>query len=672
MFASGPIKMLPWKSGFTAGMRYEKRPFTYPQPVDFYKNLSFNLKWINTLSASTRLVLNGVYSKVSSVEDGGSQSRLESGGRLSYTGVNNRQIFYGGGMDLVDQRTLMFGARLTHVFSPTSFFEVSASYHESAWEEKRPKAATDGRWFVDADGDSSYIHNPQSGWISPADGNRALGFDALRIKMGHDVWEQSYGSGFTWDDSWAKRYELKASYTNQFHHSHEMKAGLEMSIQDVFQNRIHWRRDNPAEEYLSQYHVKPLQIGGYIQDKIEFKGLVANIGLRLDTYTPNSNLLDIDELLSTAWLTQDRGSKTVYLAVKDGIYPTVPGKTRVDISPRIGVSFPITVTSKIFFNWGHFADIPDMNRLYGRVLNGGDQRVEIFPNSNLGYEKTIAYELGYDQSFFGFLQVHVSAFYKDYRDNAGSVAYMNLFNSGDWVRTYENINWRDVKGVEIEIRKDGGRFISGFLNWYLTKQAEADYDYRFLGSSRPVRTLEDMYLGKPQADFSPPVSRGSGMISLRAPFNWGPKIWGFDILGGTSANFRINYRGPRLTSHPDVEFRRRHPDVRFYTIPYVSTDLRLIRTFKLRDLRFEAYLDVTNFLVSKYRYPPSIPTSLASGGQSGFSGHIAYYDDLYMNGKTNKVGSEDVSDPKILETWRDWGLYRGELRTFTLGLRIKL
>ena len=670
---SGPVKILPWDNGFVVGLRYEKRPFTYPQPIDFYKNISANFKWTNQIRTNTKLTISGLHSTVSSVEDGLSQNSLESGGRLSYSGVFNiDQLFYLGAMDVVDQKTTMFGAKLTHIFSPTQYMEVSLNYHETSWEENRPPVSEAGRWFVDVDGDSTFIRNPQNGWIHPADGNKALGFDALRPKLGHDDWEQSYGSGFTWDNSWAKRYVINASYTNQFHHSHELKTGLEFMFEDMNQDRIHWNNDNPAQEMINKYHVKPYHFAGYLQDKIEFKGLVANVGLRLDTYNANSDLLNIDTLLAPAFLTQDRGAREVYRAIKNQTYPEKSSKTRVNVSPRIGVSFPISTTSKFFFNWGHFTDVPDMRRLYGIVLDGGNERVEIFPNPNLTYEKTIAYELGYDQSFGDFLQVHISAFYKDYRDNAGSVAYMNIFNSGDWLRTYENINWRDVKGVEIELRKDRGRFITGYLNWYLTKEAEADFDYRFMGSSRPVRNIEDIHLGKPQSEFSPATSRGSGVIALHTPQDWGPKLKNYSIFGGTSANIRIKYRGPELVRHPDSEFRRRHPDVRFYTIPYFSTDLRLIRQIKVMGAKCELYLDISNFLVSKYRYPPSTPVHLASGGQSGFESEIAYYDDLYKHGKTDKVGTEDVSDPKILQTWRNWGKYRGEHRIFTLGLRIKI
>ena len=48
-----------------------------------------------------------------------------------------------------------------------------------------------------------------------------------------------------------------------------------------------------------------------------------------------------------------------------------------------------------------------------------------------------------------------------------------------------------------------------------------------------------------------------------------------------------------------------------------------------------------------------------------------YFEDLYANGKTDRVGSEEVSDPDILRTESDV-LYAGKHRTYILGLRIRL
>jgi len=74
-------------------------------------------------------------------------------------------------------------------------------------------------------------------------------------------------------------------------------------------------------------------------------------------------------------------------------------------------------------------------------------------------------------------------------------------------------------------------------------------------------------------------------------------------------------------------------------------------------MQMDVYLDISNFWVKKYRV--AIPHSKD------------YYDDLYANGKTNRVGSEEVSNPLLLRTRSDY-LYSGQYRAWVVGFRFML
>ena len=98
--------------------------------------------------------------------------------------------------------------------------------------------------------------------------------------------------------------------------------------------------------------------------------------------------------------------------------------------------------------------------------------------------------------------------------------------------------------------------------------------------------------------------------------------------------------------------------MKFYTIPRFSTNLRLARHFSLGEPReIEVYFDISNLWVSQYR--TAIPDSKD------------YYDDLYANGKTDRVGSEEVSNELLLRTESDV-LYAGQFRSWVFGIRIML
>ena len=148
---------------------------------------------------------------------------------------------------------------------------------------------------------------------------------------------------------------------------------------------------------------------------------------------------------------------------------------------------------------------------------------------------------------------------------------------------------------------------------------------------------------------------GRGIITFATPRDWGPRLGDYPVLHRTRASFGLYYTGPQLVKHPDKQFREQHPDVKFYTIPRMSTNLRLARTFSPGwGVEMEGYIDISNLWVKKYR--TAIPT------------RKDYYDDLYANGKTDRVGSEEVSNPLILRTHSDV-LYSGQFRSWILGVR---
>jgi hypothetical protein len=99
--------------------------------------------------------------------------------------------------------------------------------------------------------------------------------------------------------------------------------------------------------YYVNYDAYPIFAGGYIQDKIEFEGMFANVGLRFDYADPN-----------TEWpTTEDRYSIFYSRYQKDSLFTQGPVEdvaADFQISPRLGISFPVLEKSKLFFNYGHF------------------------------------------------------------------------------------------------------------------------------------------------------------------------------------------------------------------------------------------------------------------------------------------------------------------------------
>ena len=68
------------------------------------------------------------------------------------------------------------------------------------------------------------------------------------------------------------------------------------------------------------------------------------------------------------------------------------------ISPRLAVSFPITVSSKLFFNYGHFRSMPSPDNLYRVERLIENNSINRVANPNLALPQTVSYELGFEQA----------------------------------------------------------------------------------------------------------------------------------------------------------------------------------------------------------------------------------------------------------------------------------
>jgi len=256
-------------------------------------------------------------------------------------------------------------------------------------------------------------------------------------------------------------------------------------------------------------------------------------------------------------------------------------------------------------------------------------------------------------------QLHVGAFYRDYSQAQSGLVYAH----SDQTIVLEfpgQREYRDIRGLDIEIRKSAGRFITGFFNYNITQKSVSNLEVPGI-SDIPVITdnpnvgIDGELRGIPLPNNTEITPYGRGIITFATPRDWGPRLGDYPVLHRTRASFGLYYTGPQLVEHPDKQFREQHPDVKFYTIPRMSTNLRLARTFSPGwGVEMEGYIDISNLWVKKYR--TAIPT------------RKDYYDDLYANGKTDRVGSEEVSNPLILRTHSDV-LYSGQFRSWILGVR---
>jgi outer membrane receptor protein involved in Fe transport len=169
---------------------------------------------------------------------------------------------------------------------------------------------------------------------------------------------------------------------------------------DVFGNALDEGQDGPKNPVFAAF---------YIQDKMEFSDLVVQLGFRLDyididskTFADPSNVpFDSDGIIDESQM--------------------VDLDPFLQVSPRLGFSFPVTDRTVFHAQYGHFVQQSRLRDVYlganaaSDVIKGG------FAESNpVGYglrpERTTSYEIGFRQQVGDNFAFDLTGFYKDIKD----------------------------------------------------------------------------------------------------------------------------------------------------------------------------------------------------------------------------------------------------------------
>ena len=123
--------------------------------------------------------------------------------------------------------------------------------------------------------------------------------------------------------------------------------------------------NNPNENLnIDLYTKKPIEFSAYLQDKIELKELIVNIGVRADYFYPDGKVL-VDPSDPDIYHPVKPDHIAMSLAERRAIwYKNATAKFQV--SPRLGVAFPITDRGVIHFSYGHFFQIPNFELLVSK------------------------------------------------------------------------------------------------------------------------------------------------------------------------------------------------------------------------------------------------------------------------------------------------------------------
>ncbi len=578
----GPLPMLGQQLGdlrFFLTHFSEREMFIYPLSRDSYFDSHTQLKLTSNLTPSVKLNVTGLYGEVHSVSPYDwtttptgrvLRDQYEVANLLNST--NGSSILYMPGYFSPSSifRT-MVGFKLTHTISSKTFYDVSLQYNVNKYKT-----------YQLAERDTARIFEPIPGYFVDESPFGYDGYGSSAIDgMSMGGW-MNLGRDRSVNTTTALRFDI----TSQINRSNQVKAGVSLVYNDY---RIRSSTFSPSMSTWTRdmiYDVFPYRIGAYVQDKLEFGGFIANVGARLDYSDPNAERFALDPY--SIYLKAGYGNR-----IEEEV-ETESSDPMWSLSPRLGISHPITDNSKLYFNYGHFRSEPSSSTRF-RLQRESSGLVTYLGEPNLELEKTVAYELGYSQNLFDMLLLNLAAYYKDITQQPGWVFYQNFDNSVQYYRATNN-NYADIRGFEVTLTKQSGRLLTGFINY--------TYDVRtsgFFGLQRyyqDTKAQRDYLRNNPYQTRPHPRPYARANINVRTPDDFGPSLAGLHVFGSLNIGFLADWRsGLRETYNPNnipgivdnVQWRD------FYNI-----DVRLSKEFRIISYSAVFYLDITNVFNLKY------------------------------------------------------------------------
>lgn len=453
-----------------------------------------------------------------------------------------------------ESQTQMFKLSMTHTLSNKMYYSLSSYY-------------------------TSYSYNSGD-------------FDYTKLKPDYQLdgnqefYTLNYVSSYS--DNQQNTIGAKGDFVWQPNKYNEFKAGFIAKRHSI--DRFYISAPYYDDHILDDYKVHPYEAGVYIQDKINFSTIILNAGLRFDLHDPNTDY----------W-------ENPY-NVQDSTAAMKSSDIHTQISPRLGISYPITEKTVFHFGYGHYFQKPDYQYIYkslitysrdtSTVSNGalydvdkdGDIDYEDnmlvnlksgngrFGDPNLKPERTITYEFGISQQLFEDYVLDVTVYSKQITNLLGARTHFAGEKPEYWETFTIHINedFAHNNGFEIQLRKRRGQHLTGEIN-YTYAIAEGS-------SSGPLERVGSELENKQTLKFFPLSFDQRHTLKSRLTYRYGNLTT--TLLGewGSGLPYTVEMRA---ATDPYEINNARMPET--WTL-----DLKVDYSFNWNKIKLEPYLEIYN------------------------------------------------------------------------------
>ncbi len=363
----------------------------------------------------------------------------------------------------IERENSTYSGRLSHNISAKTFWNLSAGYKVFKNEQG------DGVWFKDlyAYGDS--VRNAEIGVFLPSAGG-LIQFDENgifsrngRVNNGYfrtdnGSWNvdldfvtqqgdhlMQFGGGYTYN---ILRYysigprQLSSRAILALPDEYERFKRLSPTVFgfDIFGRE----KTGKGHEFAPR---NPVIGYAYLQDRFEVEDMVINLGLRMDYFDMQADILKDPKLPFGG------GSDPLDYDPSDFIRK----KYEIFYSPRIGLAFPVTSNTTFYTMYGKFIQQPPLNQLFTTIF---DLEFLLTDNNwsvnsgHVGSEITTQYDLGFKQVIADNAAIEIAAFYKNTEGLINtSTVFFQRQDGGEVLRyiTPTNTDFGTIKGFQLSL-----------------------------------------------------------------------------------------------------------------------------------------------------------------------------------------------------------------------------
>lgn len=206
------------------------------------------------------------------------------------------------------------------------------------------------------------------------------------------------------------------------------------------------------------WKVKPATGGIFVQDEIRYKGIIMNLGVRLNYWAPgkfaDQSVENPEAPVIDAIRESYRNNSTEILG----------RRYKFRLLPKLRISFPVSENNVLYFNYGHLSRLPHPRFVYAGLDPVYQNRSFLanLGNPDLDPEVTVSYEVGIKTQVTSNFAITATAFYNDKFDYIVSRRIVVKDQTGRFVEKNFSINqdYARIRGFEITLNRRIKKYLS--------------------------------------------------------------------------------------------------------------------------------------------------------------------------------------------------------------------